>query len=229
MKILFTHKLISFFALIVMLLLGYFFVYQPINDYFKVQRVKEIVTWLETYYSGHDYYYPSMGEFSAKFPDFAGSYYTGIDNTSDGRLADSFTFKYYLSSRRSFGFGNNTYEMFTDGVYYVGPCQREFTAHNSISSFTSDGGANILADYDAGIIYLITWSGSYSEKTANKTTIITGLDHPRLLAKGDGNMYITNGSDLYSYQINKIGNILQLVNPQKVDIVQDACPDGYPN
>jgi len=205
--------------IIILVIAGYFFAYRPFSDYLKVQKIRSIDAWVESYYSANDRY-PTTQEFATQFPslnvnDF--SYYDGGSTSPSG-----FVLGYDLSAQRSFAYGYNSPRLFDNGYYQVEECDRwkdlGFKAHPG--PFVYMMPMSLEAEFDAGTV------NAFANNSVGKA-LLTGLLHPRLVGYGDDRqVYVLSGKDVYLYQVQFTPS-MQLVSPKKIGTTLSACPAGY--
>lgn len=96
----------------------------------------------------------------------------------------------------------------------------------------------ITVDFLKGIVFFVPKSENGEdvslkyEKALNKTVLLEGLIKPRMLADYDSDdrletLYVTNGSEVFSYRVYETGETIGLENLGKFASVPQSCPAGY--
>ncbi|MBK5215391.1 MAG: hypothetical protein JJE53_01095 [Candidatus Pacebacteria bacterium] len=234
-------KLGLFILFIVILIVGYKSI-NIIRDSLTLQYVKEETSWLENYYTINAHY-PNENKFAEQFSKnkllMDAITYIPVRGVLDNNSEQNFSLKYKLSKEISSAIGSPRIEMFGySGYYIVRSCER-IIPNFVLNSFITD-------EYiypPAGTIYTDIYSGevyfSHSGQSDVKIPLLSGLDKPRIYSwinnslsnfdpgdlstnvKYKDKVFITNGSDIYSYDWDSTN--LKLINSHKIGEIPQNC------
>lgn len=234
----FRHKLVSFTCLIILLFLiyeGYIY----FSDQSKLGKLRTETSWLEGFYTANGYF-PNVQDFNKQFPnpgieqEYSPAVTNWQDDLNSSNPAWNFDIEYKLTStffKKSYALGYpDSGEFGFEGDYHVLACPRwnalgfQTFASDGIYAYPPGPGGGLRTDFYKGTVYF-TASDNKGNTTINKL-LLSGLDRPRILSKGEPRtFYITNGDSVYSYIYD--GAAVTLSNPVEIGKVPTQCPSDY--
>lgn len=243
-------KKLGIFVLIIVIIIVGFKGIRFVRDQLSLKYAKEEINWIENYYTMNAHY-PSDNEFVGQFSKIkltiSSTSYRSNSGSVNNNSPQDFSLEYRLSKEVAGANGVPERQIFGyTGHYLVKPCARSISGYY-FNRFATETYTNsddwIYTDIYSGEVYSVHSNLLNNSKSNGKISLLSGLNKPRIFSwvspldnfnfdpsdlnnqvKYKNKVFITNGSDIFSYDWDSIN--LKLNNPQKIGEIPNSCSEA---